>query len=351
MKHFNALPCVFRMIAVSAVLGGCDGTSLTPFVPPAASGTRLTAPQAAQLFARTIPSHLVPAIHPNRKPSWIVPGAKKEELLYASDVYSGTVDVYNYGDPIKVVGRMTGFDFPYGECSDKSGHVFVVDLGAQDIVEYKHGTAKPMRTLSDPSGYPIGCSVDPTTGNLAVSNFDDSGGVVVYQNASGQPTAYSDPEIVEYWSPGYDNEGNLYVEGQNASGSFEFAVLFAGNDTFFDISIDATMFFPGGVMFDGKYMALTDQKYGGYPLTGINEVNLEGSKGIVVRGTQLVDTCASNHYTQVPQPWIEKSLVVGGNLDCQSRFDYWNYMNGGLPVKSITPSIAPVLGYGQTVSR
>lgn len=340
-----------------AILAGCSGSAPSVFGPPTASGTlasatasRAVTPRlAVQLFSRTIPSHDAPVVHLNRSSSWIEPDVKKQELLYASDIDSGTVDIYNYNDPKKIVGQLTGFNFPYGECSDKAGHVFVADFGGEDIVEYKHGGTRPMQTLSDSGQYPIGCAVDPTTGNLAVSNFDR--GIAVYQNASGTPKTYTNSNFTYYWPPGYDSTGNIYVEGQNAAGSFVFAELPAGDDIFLNISLDFTMFFPGGVMYDGSYMALTDQEYGDYPLTGIDEVNIEGTEGVGVRGIELVDNCSPSGYTQIAQPWIQDGLVVGGNLDCPSRFDYWNYTNGGYPVKTIAQGIAPGAAEGQTVSK
>jgi hypothetical protein len=105
-------------------------------------------------------------------------------------------------------------------------------------------------------------------------------------------------------------------------------------------------------MFDGTYMALTDQEYGGVPITGIYRVRIAGSTGIGVSAIGLEDPCSpSGPYTKVVQPWVRGALVVGGNLDCTSRFDYWNYTHGGYPVKSISAAIAPGAAYGQTVSK
>ena len=93
-----------------------------------------------------------------------------------------------------LVGTLTGFSVPSGECVDESGDVFVADGGADTIREYAHGGTTPIATLNDP-GEPYGCSVDPTTGNLAVTNGSDS--VAIYPSAQGTPTLYSDPSIYE----------------------------------------------------------------------------------------------------------------------------------------------------------
>ena len=86
---------------------------------------------------------------------------------------------------------ITGLSGPDGICSDKKGDIWVANNLAADVVEYKHGGTSPKATLSDPNVYPVGCSVDPMTGNLAVTNiFTTSGGqgsVAVYAGAAGRP--------------------------------------------------------------------------------------------------------------------------------------------------------------------
>ena len=93
-----------------------------------------------------------------------------------------------------------------------------VNDGASQIVEYAHGGTVAIATLSRPGEYPEGCSVDPVTGNLAVTNFYSSAGggsVSIYAGARGSPQLYSDPAIVNYRFCGYDARGNLFVDGSN----------------------------------------------------------------------------------------------------------------------------------------
>ena len=71
----------------------------------------------------------------------------------------------------------------------------------------------PIKTLLDPDGIPLACSVDPTTGNLAVVNAFSSnspGVLLIYRAASGSPTTYSDPHL-EFYNAGYDSKGNLFL--------------------------------------------------------------------------------------------------------------------------------------------
>lgn len=59
--------------------------------------------------------------------------------------------------------------------------------------------------------------------------------------------------------------------------------------------------------------------------------------------------------SDIVQPWLNGSTpkmnqVVGGNLDCQYRFGFWQYAQGGYPKRRPPWNIAPQYGTGQTVS-
>ena len=99
------------------------------------------------------------------------PEAKRtKELLYVSNGDADEVDVYSYRSG-KRVGALTGFVQPEGQCVDKRGNVWITNFGTKYqtgyAVEYAHGGSVPLKELQvyDPA---IGCSVDPTSGNLAV---------------------------------------------------------------------------------------------------------------------------------------------------------------------------------------
>ena len=95
----------------------------------------------------------------------------------------------------------------FGMCSDGNGDVF---LSSEDITEFAHGGAYPINILKPVSGFGAngGCSIDPTTGNLAATV---PGGIEVYKNAEGTPTVYKYPAGLNYC--GYDDAGNLFVDG------------------------------------------------------------------------------------------------------------------------------------------
>ena len=98
-------------------------------------------------------------------------GKKKtgEELIYVSSFESSSVFVYDYS----VAARrqtLTGFNEPAGECSNGKD-VWITNFGGSEIFEYAAGGSSPLATLGDPGFRPLGCSYDPVTGNLAVSNY------------------------------------------------------------------------------------------------------------------------------------------------------------------------------------
>jgi hypothetical protein len=282
----------------------------------------------------------------HRAASWMAPDAKKRDLLYVSDEATNDVFIYSYpGGRLK--GTLTGFDEPYGMCTNEAGDVFIANTEKSEILEYQHGGTSPIATLNDTGYYPVSCSVDPTTGNLAVTNFQalgsQPGDVAIYAGAKGTPTTFSDAGIPLYEFCGYDDKGNLFIDGYNATGGFAFAELPAGSSSFRNISLNTTIFQPGGVQWDGKYVAVGDQYYGDGPAAAIHRVSVSGSSGRVV-GTTLLKQRSDE--VQVVQFWIDGTKVIGSNALAQST-DVWKYPAGGNAKTLVTGLKIP---YGVTLS-
>jgi hypothetical protein len=136
---------------VATMLSGCGGSQ-----PP------ISAPGATTQTSTV-------ATHADRGKSWMLPEAKSEDLLYISDAGNNTVTAYTYPRG-RLVGTLGGFDFPYGQCVDKLGDVFIANTNASNIVEYRHGSSSPVATIGDAGEHPAGCSVNPLNGDLAVNN-------------------------------------------------------------------------------------------------------------------------------------------------------------------------------------
>ena len=172
---------------------------------------------------------------------------------------------------------LTGFSSLAGECMNKHGDVFVVDAGAAAVLEYAHGATTPKATISDSGSIPNGCAIDPVTGNVAVANFSTDGGsgdVAIYARGKTQPKKrYTDPSFGGMVLCGYDPAGNLFVDGNTPEESFAFAVLRQGSNTLADVTLDQAIISPGGVQWDGKYLAVGDESTGKIYQFAINGQN------------------------------------------------------------------------------
>ena len=360
MSISNLVKRASGVCAAVAVFAGCSSGGLQSALGPSGQIQQNAAQYDlnAQPLARLLtPSRPTGSMHSDRQRSWMSHDANNSLLLYVSDQQNGVVDVYtNFYGRNALVGQLTGFAAPWGECADKAGDVFIVDYTLQVIVEYAHAGTTPIQTLSDPSGSPIGCSVDPTTGNLAVSNdlgnsFPNPADLLIFQGATGTPTHYADPNVQSFFPPGYDNKGNLFVEGSCVSGcNTELVELPAGSSTFMNISLRPTLYAAAGVQWDGKYLAVGDQAFRGKLTSGIYQVQVSGSTGKVISSMKLASGCSSVH-SDVIQFWVQGTTVLGGNGFCHNNFSYWNYPGGGAPRKTMPTQIAPYTPSGETVSR
>jgi hypothetical protein len=335
MRSYCFAPAV---LGLAGALVGCGGgTALQPLVAP--SNIQLTS-------------------HASAGRSWILPAAKKSDLLYVSDLLAQVVDIYTYRHGYQLVGMLTGFFNPEGLCVDRAGDVYVTNdtsEGVHQITEYAHASTSPIRTLNDPDGRANGCSVDPTTGNLAVADFwgpsEGIGNVAVYQNASGTPTSYSNPNIYYYYYCGYDDKGNLFVDGETQGSVFGLGELAKGGSTLQFVNIDQTIYLPGGVQWDGKYLAVGDQVAVKHNFTStIYQFSITGSVATTVNTMVLTGS------SQVAQFWIPRrhdgakrrygNRLIGPDQNGKNTL-IWDYPSGGNPLVTISGETDPI---GATLS-
>ncbi|MFZ0573155.1 MAG: hypothetical protein WAM02_00560 [Candidatus Cybelea sp.] len=263
----------------------------------------------------------------------MLPEAKSEDLIYVSNVY--TITVYSYPKG-KLVGTLDNFYKPYGECVDTKGNVWITDSSFGRIYEYAHGGTKPIQTLKDPEYVPYGCAVDPTTGDLAVANYSDAsarqGDLAVYHKAKGTPKSYIGYEFYYYYDCGYDAKGNLYLDGLNDYGeNFEFGELAKGGGEIKDILLPNGVRAPGGIEWDGQYVAVGDNAG-----EAIYQYTFSSGKATLEGSTTL--TGAGN----VGQFGIVGSTVVTPNQffsESGSGVLYYPYPAGGAPTQTITKGV------------
>ncbi|HLY03616.1 MAG TPA: hypothetical protein VKR56_14110 [Candidatus Cybelea sp.] len=282
-----------------------------------------------------LPASATPAV----RGSWMLPDASKADLMYVADAYDDRVDVYAYPNGRRV-GELTGFAGLAFMCVDGGGDVFIPDYGASQILEYAHGGTKPMETLSDGKAEPYSCSVDPTTGNLAVANFgvegDKFGDVVIYRDAKGKPKAFSvDEEMAHAYFCAYDDSGNLFAEGSSpaaSGGSFGFAEKSKGASQFAPVTLEDVPVLPSGLQWDGTYLAIGTGTIAG-PSSGntyVYHVEVAHFVGKTIATTQLVEKAPTADF------FIDGSTIVASGGDAQSTIGFFHYPKGGAPVKTLT---------------
>jgi hypothetical protein len=304
----NRSACI--LFAEAALLAACGG-SQPPIGAPGAM------PQASAVATRA-----------QRDGSWMLPKAKGDDLLYVSASGSSSQVLVLSFPKGNLVGSLAGFTVPTGECVDHAGDVFVTDAGSETVTEYAHGGQSPILTLSDPDE-PYGCSVDATTGNLAVTNL---GNVAIYPNAQGSPTFYSDPNIGEYEFCAYDKNGNLYVDGTTT----DVAELPKNGASFTDISFGGAIAGPGSMQWVNGGLVIVDAGAPWRSPTPIDRVTVSGSKGVVVGTTYL-----KSHYGAVAayvQYWIQGRNIVGPERapgDEHRFLGFWLYPSGKMPSQTL----------------
>jgi hypothetical protein len=263
----------------------------------------------------------------------MVQKATSQNLLYIGDNGSGGVLVYSYAPGYKLVGFLAAPRYPGGECVDKVQDVFIPDAGGGGDVtfEYAHGGTEPIAILGDLGGGPVACSIDPTTGNLAVTSRDphsDSSKLAVYKAAKGKPTFFSDSslEVMEFC--GYDSAGNLFVDGSTTwdSGQFQLAELAKGSKTFTNITLDQAIKYGAGVQWDGKHVAVGDSSK-----SIIYQFAISGSTGTKVGSTTLKGSYG------VSQFFIDDNKIINPSSSYyyQGSLEIYDYPAGGRAVGGI----------------
>ena len=278
--------------------------------------------------------------------------AQSKVLLYVSQVNLGSVLMFTYPAG-KLLRTLTGFNTPAGLCTDKKGDVFVVDLGAQDIVEYAHGATKPRATLDDSGNDPYGCYIDPTTGNLAVAGGGVHVGanIAVFAGATGTPADYQVPGLSTLPWCTYDDHGNLFAEGyltgvQHPNGAL--VELPAGGTQLTTLSLSTTIGAGGAIQWDGKYLAVGSPRGDGQGFHGpatIYQFQLSGSSATVVNTIKL-STGKGDKNAGGVEFWIGDGYIITPKSHSRG-VGRWRYPAGGDVLTSFSTDGT---SYGVTLS-
>jgi hypothetical protein len=292
------------------------------------------------------------ATHADFGESWMATDAVTQDLIYVTNYSYVTVYSYPQG---KLVGTLNGFKSTVGDCIDKKGDIFITNHvfahGETRIAEYAHAGTKPIAELATKNVGPLGCSIDPTTGNLAISgggSGTNGAGVDIFQLARGKPSYIRDPQMVFTQFCGFDDNGDLFVAGlKDFSGDPGLAELPKGSRKFVTIRLNAIIDSEGGVQWDGKHLAI-----GAYvPPGGTNATPVIYQFAIGNgRGTKVGTTTLGNpaHLTSF-QFFITRGTVIVPNWYYLNSIEkhnvlFYRYPAGGSPTMTLAKHVSAPRG-------
>lgn len=346
MKVFGSVRRASGIALGAALLASCSANGSTPSLDGSSA-----APQSAhgrsfqdlnRLFAMSNARHQgLPAMQHPLTHSWMhkaPPGTTG--ILWATNLEYATVDLIAYPSG-ELRGQVSGFSYPYGDCSDKHGNVYVADFSLE-----KGFAISPSGSVIaswSTGGETIGCSVNKA-GDVAFTNFYP-GGVVVFPAGGGSGTTYAGPGYD--WPAGYDVNGSLYVEC-NYLAPCSSPSLYELHNGWTKLNFNQSINFPAAVQNYGKVLGVADQDYGfadttGIWLTKVSAGNASASKAINMQGngcsTYMDDSSSWAEIGKKPNGIGPKKIkgLAAANLWCfPSPINLYN-KNGGDPIGAFTP--------------
>jgi hypothetical protein len=302
--------------AAAALLSGCAGSQ--PLTANSRQGIALVRERAAH------------------SGSWMAPNTSGQNLIYM--VLGDTVGVYTFSGTQVGVLKGFGFEAVAGLCSDSQGNVWITY--GDSLLEYAHGGTIPIAQVYTPSE-PHGCSVNPTNGNLAVTEgYEQSNNnVLVFTNIYSVPQTYTDPDFFYYWYCSYDSQGNLFVNGLRGK-KVPLAELPSGGSSLGTVTVDEKIEKLGGLQWDGQYLAMGDSL-----AHAVYQLSVANGQATTVTTTHFKGWSGARFKTIEPFA-IYNGIIVLTFSDRQTGF--WKFPAGGksqlrIPVVSgaKTVSVAP----------
>ena len=289
----------FGMVITAALLVGCGGSQSLVGAPAAMSPAQA--------------SH----------------AARSGSLLYVLGKHHIYVLSYPKGSFIALI-KYSGT----AECSDNRGNVFVTSSGAVSV--FSHGGIKPIRNLYTGANT-YGCSVDPTTGDLAVT---DLSGVLIFKKARGKGEQINASTFNPRYC-GYNTLGNLFVDGYYFS-KFVLAELPKGSTNFKPISLhsNSSSIIGGQVQWDGRHITVEDN--GEVDSAEVYRLRISELRGKIVGNTKFTAPF------MVPAlSWIQGDALIvpySGSDTNDVAVGLWDYPAGGNATKTITNGFGKASG-------
>lgn len=214
--------------AALSLAAGCSSNSLSP----GQSSAIAPGSYRASFGMRVLPGPAVagPIIVPlvprevNAPAGWPASSSTdlKGQLLFIADSSSSSVLIYHpqkaNSSPIGSI--TTGVNMPAGLAVDKSGALYVANIGNNTVTVYPKGSSSPLLTISNGISSPYGITVD-SAGNVFVSNLTPNN-VTAY--AAGSTTPYETIDFTPFGQAvglGVDASNNIWVACDTTNGVFE----------------------------------------------------------------------------------------------------------------------------------
>jgi hypothetical protein len=278
-------------------------------------------------------------------------GATSGDLMYAGAADGKHIYVFSYPDGklVKRIASPAGTISLQGLCSDASGNVFVTGLSKPPksgfatgyVYKYAHGGSKILKTLQFGRARPVGCTVDPVTGTLAVALAGVSSGSgeleTFLPGGTGSHTYYS-YSIQNFFYCAYDGSGTLYATGQGAGTQMYLAKAKPGQTQLSLVALNqyVSVSGMGQLQWDGTHLTLED-----LTADAIYRLKVSGLRADVVAKVPL------DGWNGQGLSWIAGSTVILPMGVSGTKIGFWNYPAGGKTVKQVA---SPSGVFGLTIS-
>jgi hypothetical protein len=200
--------------------------------------------------------------------------------LFVIDLYGesdyGPIAMFDYltGQRIGNVSQgPSGFGVPMAGCVDKAGDVYVAE--GSNLVEYSHDGAYEGTLIMPDYGDARNCSVDSSSGDVAVTNAIPYGygdELLVFRNGKGTPEKL---QAADFWRMlwlTYDGSGNIFVDGFGESfGPTKYGRIKSGSQVIQTLQLDKPIKLKE-LQFDGKNVVAQASNSVLYRIHGTNVI-------------------------------------------------------------------------------
>jgi NHL repeat len=283
----SRLEYVLSGILALALLAGCSGGAAG--VPAATSAISQQSGGATSLSSVLRPG--VQELHSNRPPTAFVSSeikAKGGASIIVSDASDNVVDIFNAKR--KQTAQLTGFSEPQGLALDAAGNLYVADTNNSRIQVYAAGFQGTPTTINDPGEFPASVAVD-RKGNLGVANIlttsDGPGSVTFFNKGGTLLTTLSNANFAKVIFDAFDDKGNLYIDGTNASGAFVAGEVVGGvsGNAITMLTTGNSVGYPGGIAVPSAHKVAFDDQQNLAVFT--YNAPVQGSLGMPIATTPL----------------------------------------------------------------